>query len=71
MICGNCSKLAIKTANKKCQSCKLEVYDNLSLICSRCSVRDLICSICLKKVYLNDGINKRTTIGGGCKSCGR
>lgn len=67
MICAECSKLVIKTANKKCRNCKLDVYDNLSLICTKCSAKDLICSICLKKVYLD---KKRPTIGGGCKSCG-
>ena len=72
MICSNCSKLAIKTANKKCKNCKLDVYDNLSLICNRCSSKDLVCSICLKKVYLNnENKAKRSSTGGGCGSCGR
>jgi hypothetical protein len=70
MICAECSKLAIKTGNKKCKNCKLDIYDNLSLICSKCSAKDLACSICLKKVYLNNNIKKPTLGSRGCGSCG-
>lgn len=69
MICGDCSKLVIKTANKKCNKCKLDVYDNLSLICTKCSAKDLVCSICLKKVY-STNIKKPTLGSRGCGSCG-
>ena len=71
MICPQCSKLVLKTANKICKNCKAEVHDNLSLICNLCSTRDMSCSICLKKVF-NDTTHRRKTLGsGGCNSCGR
>ncbi len=69
MLCSNCASLAIKTGNKKCRNCKSDIYDNLSVICSACSSRDLVCSVCLKKVYLNSA--PRQTLGSGCKACRR
>lgn len=70
MICSECSKLSIKTGSRKCKNCKSDIYDNLSSICSKCSSQDMICSICFKKVYLN---NKTPSIirPGGCRACGK
>ncbi len=72
MICESCSKLAILEANnKKCRNCKSDVLDNLSIICSACSKRDLVCSICLKKIYLINKAKRNISFrSGGCSSCG-
>lgn len=69
MQCSECSKLSIQTGSKKCKNCKSDIYDNLSAICNKCSSRDLVCSICLKKVYVN--LNAKPSIArpGGCSSC--
>lgn len=64
MLCFNCSKLSLKSANRICNKCNLQIYDNLSVICSKCSSQDNVCGICLKKQVFH-------TLGKGCKTCGK
>lgn len=63
MFCANCSKLSILYTNKKCSRCQSDVFNNISILCEPCSLRERVCSACLKKVNISTGTKKR---GCGC-----
>lgn len=70
MFCHNCSKLAILNTNRICIRCQGSILDNLSCICDKCSQEQNICSICLKKLHLNQNTNQ-FVYRKGCQSCGK
>lgn len=63
MFCPSCSKLALLSTKRICMRCGLSIFNNLSVICDKCSSDSKVCSICLKKI----GIKKQH---GGCNGCG-
>ncbi len=63
MFCANCSKLSIIYLKKVCMRCQSEVLNNISVLCETCSLRDKICSACLKIVGASPVSRKR---GCGC-----
>lgn len=65
MFCPNCSKLTILHTKKSCIRCQGEILNNISVLCEFCSLRDQICSACLKKVNKSTGPRHR-----GC-NCGK
>lgn len=67
MFCSNCSRLAILFVHRICIRCGLEVLNNLSVLCERCSSSEKVCSICLKKI--NNSVNHQRN--RGCSGCGR
>jgi hypothetical protein len=67
MICPNCLRLALLTANRKCMRCQGDVFNNLSVICDGCSDKDRQCSVCLKKIVPPANRNKSQGCGCGSK----
>lgn len=63
MHCQNCSRLNFLFTTKKCHKCSSEVHENLSVICTSCSEKDKICSVCLAKII--QVRSKR------CSACGK
>ena len=57
MICSKCSKLNILESKRKCVKCKGDVYYNIYVICTICSLQDGVCSICLKKTTKEEFLN--------------
>lgn len=66
MFCPVCSKLARLATKKKCAKCGVQVLDNLSVICSKCSDKFKICAACLRK--LTGSFTKRLK-NRGCGNC--
>lgn len=65
MLCTNCSKLSSLYTNKRCMKCQGDVIINISVLCEFCSLRDSLCSACLKKINRNQNSGNR-----GC-NCGK
>lgn len=68
MLCNNCVKLAYLHTKKKCVRCQGDVFENISVLCNRCSVAEGVCSVCLKKKGLATP-NPANYKKGGCRSC--
>ena len=68
MFCSNCVKLVYLHTKKKCVRCQGEVFNNISVLCTKCCTAEGVCSVCLKKQNLatfNPANAKK-----GCRSCG-
>lgn len=67
MLCITCSKLSIMYANKNCMKCQSLVNQSISILCENCSLREKVCSACLKKIYTTTTtIGRRNNSGCGC-----
>jgi len=66
MFCTNCLKLSILHTLKKCSRCQNDVFNNISILCEPCSLRDNLCGACLKKL-----VNPATSTKRGCNGCGK
>lgn len=71
MFCPGCSKLAILNVNRICVRCQGAILNNLSCICDACSKTQSVCSICLKKINLNNNGQNINPFRRGCRSCGK
>lgn len=71
MFCPNCSKLAILFGKRICVRCNGYILNNISCICELCAKQQNICSVCLKKLLINQHGLKRKVPKTGCKSCGK
>ena len=71
MFCQNCSKLAVLATERICVRCQGKITNNISCICDNCSKDQKVCSVCLKKISVDqNGVNK-FRIKRSCRSCGR
>ena len=49
MLCSTCSTLSYTSNAKPCAKCKESTSINIAILCDKCSIRDLLCAICLKR----------------------
>lgn len=56
MLCFNCSRLSLGISSRKCKKCKTSINTKLEVICESCSKKDSVCSVCLKRINLNNPI---------------
>lgn len=71
MLCTSCSKLSMMHVSRKCIKCQGQILNNISCICENCSNSEKLCSVCLKKIYLEKHIGYNKVFNGGCRSCGK
>ena len=66
MFCSSCVKLLRLATKKKCSKCGTDVFDNISVICIKCSDKFKVCAACLKKLT---GSKTNQFKNRGCGNC--
>lgn len=67
MLCPTCSVLSFMKTHKLCVKCKEPTSINIAILCDKCSARDLLCAICLKRTN-NAPIKDKKTSKCRCNS---
>jgi len=69
MFCPSCAKLSILVTKRTCIRCKGEILNNISCICENCAKEKKVCSVCLKKLSIDQNGQNKFRVKPSCRSC--